>query len=68
MSKTTDIIIEVQNLKLENESMKRRIDAVQDYIDYVIQDNRRDTPDSLKEYVQGKEIIAQAVDGLLQIK
>ena len=68
MSKTTDIVIEVQNLQLENQSMKRRLDAIQDYIEYVIQDNLRNVPDSLKEYVQGKEIIAQAVDGLLQIK
>lgn len=68
MSKTTDMIIEVSNLQLENYSMKRRLDAIQDYIEYVIEDNKRPSPDSLKEYVQGKEIIAQAVDAFLKIK
>lgn len=68
MSNTTDIIIEVQNLQLENQSMKRRLDAIQDYIEYVINDNKRSEVPSLEDYTKGKDIIASAVDSLLKIK
>lgn len=67
MSKTTDIVIEVQNLQLENQSMKRRLDAIQDYIEYVISQNVT-LSKSIEDYVQGRQVIAQAVNNLLQIK
>jgi regulator of replication initiation timing len=67
MSNTTDMIIEVSNLQLENQSMQRRLDAIQDYVDFVIEQNAKSSK-SIQEYVQGRQIIAQAVNALLQIK
>ena len=66
MSMTTDKIIEDQNLRLEHAKMRITLECMTDYIDYVL-NNTDMNNEVLKDYNEGKMLIAKAVKNFLQL-
>jgi|5B_taG_2_1085324.scaffolds.fasta_scaffold287618_1 hypothetical protein len=63
MSNTTDYIIENQNLRLEREKIRLKLECIKDYIDSVLNEIGDNEVESewLKDYNKGKIVVLKSI-------